>query len=144
MQHHLAILRPEYLSLILSGRKTVECRIGRRPIPPHGAITTGDVIWLKESSGPVCGVAQAGRVLSHDRLNAAQLSAIRREHNHAVCGNTDFWRSRRGARYATLIWLTDVATLPPFRIAKTDRRAWVVLDAPPVPVGFAKSHATCR
>jgi len=133
MQHHLAILLPRYLEMILSGRKRIECRFGRRPVPPHGAVQENDVIWLKQSSGPVYGVAQAGRVRHYDGLDPATLRRLRREHGPAICAEAGFWRSYRDARYATLIWLKDIRSLPPFQIDKTDRRAWVILPGPPVP-----------
>lgn len=133
MRHHLAILRPRYLELILSGRKTIECRFGRRLIPPHGTVRAKDVIWLKQSSGPIHGVAQAGRVESHERIDAAGLQELRGAHGRAICAEPGFWRTRRYVRYVTLIWLDDIKPLPPFRIAKTDPRAWVVLSGPPVP-----------
>lgn len=133
MRHHLAILLPRYLDLILSGRKTIECRLGQRFLPPHGAVRQRDIIWLKLSNGPICGVAQAGRVASYEGLDVAGLRELRREHGAGICADADFWRSYRRARYGTLIWLKDVRPLPPFRIDKSDRRAWVVLPGPPVP-----------
>lgn len=133
MQHHLAILLPQYLEMILSGRKTVECRLARRPIPPHGFVRPDDLIWLKQSSGPIRGVAQAGRVHSYQDLDTATLRRLRRDHGQAICAEPRFWQAHRRARCATLIWLKDVKPLPPFRIDKTDRRAWVVLPGPPVP-----------
>lgn len=133
MQHHLAILLPRYLELVLSGRKTVECRLGQRSIPPHGFVDPDDIIWLKQSSGPIHGVAQAGRIRSYQGLDAATVQRLRRDYGQAICAEPRFWRAHRHARYATLIWLEDVKPLPPFRIDKTDRRPWVVLPGPPVP-----------
>ncbi len=133
MRHHLAILLPRYLRLILSGHKTVECRIARRPIPPHGTIDPDDMIRLKQSGGPVYGVAQAARVKTYDDLDAADLQRLRRKNGRAICAEAGFWQAHRRARYATLIWLKDVRPLPPFRIEKTDRPPWVVLPGPLVP-----------
>jgi len=133
MQHHLAILLPRHLRLILSGHKTVECRLGQRSIPPHGFVDPDDIIWLKQSSGPIHGVARAERIRSYQDLDTATVQRLHRDYGQAICAEASFWRSHRYARYATLIWLEDVKPLPPFRIDKTDRRPWVVLPSPPVP-----------
>ena len=54
---HLVILKKPYLEAILSGRKTIESRFTKTKRPPFGQIEAGDRLFLKLSSGPVCGTA---------------------------------------------------------------------------------------
>jgi len=100
---------------------------------PHRALEPGDLIWLKESSGPVRAVATAGTVRCFDRLTPARVDWLRREFNDGIRAPASFWRRHRGARFATLAWLEDICALSPFWVVKHDRRAWVVLSGPPVP-----------
>lgn len=133
MRHHLAILYPTYLHMIRGGVKTIECRLTRVSIPPFGVIEAGDLLWLKESSGPVRLVAEAARVQTFDALNQREVARIRRQLNHGIRADPTFWKAKQSARYGTLIWLEDVQPIEPFRVVKTDRSAWVLLDGPPVP-----------
>jgi hypothetical protein len=56
---HLAIFAEPFLSLVLSGRKTIEARFSRNRIAPYGEIGYGDIILMKQVAGPICGVALA-------------------------------------------------------------------------------------
>lgn len=134
MRHHLALLYRPLLESVLNGRKTVECRLGRYRVPPHVSAATGDLIWLKEVGGPVRGVATIRSIKTFDALTPATLRQIRETWGEFIHAPAAFWRAHRGARLATLIWLEPVYPVEPFRIGKTDRRAWVVLDEPPIPL----------
>ncbi len=129
MSDHLAILRPTYLRLILEGAKSIECRLTRTSKPPFKVLAKGQKIYLKESSGPVRGVARAGKVIFR-RINGREdLKMIRQEYGERIMAKDDFWESRDAAGYCTLIFLEGVRALgEPFRISKKDMRGWVVLD----------------
>ncbi len=129
MADHLAVLKRAYLELILAGRKTIECRLRRRSKPPFGVLEKGQRIYLKESSGPVRGVARAGKVIFR-RINGSEdLRRIRQKYGEGIMAKDGFWESNSGAEYCTLIFLEEVRALSkPFRISKNDMRGWVVLD----------------
>ena len=133
MKHHLAILYRTHLRRILAGRKAIECRLGDLGYPPHGQLSTGDMIWLKEVSGPIRAVATATSVRGFDNPSFQAMERIQRQWNSQILAPQAFWRSGRRVKAATLIWLGNVCPLTPFRIEKKDRRSWVVLDRPPVP-----------
>ena len=129
MPAHLAILRPFYLNLILSGQKTIECRLTRTARPPFRVVKKGQRIYLKQSSGPVRALATAGKIICRRITTPKDLKAIRQKYNQWIIAKDDFWESRNAAGYCTLIFLEDVQPLAqPFRISKNDMRAWVVLD----------------
>lgn len=132
-RHHLAVLRREYLRLILGGQKTIECRLGSENFPPHGRVGSGDIVWLKASAGPVQAAATVGRVVTHRNLTKTMLNSVRRDHGAQICAASEFWTSKPKADVVSLIWLTGVETFAPFNILKRDQRAWVVLKKPPVP-----------
>lgn len=126
---HLAILKRAYLELILADEKTIECRLTRTSKPPFGVVKKGQRIYLKESSGPVRGVARAGKVISRRIDGSDELAIIRQEYGERIMATDDFWKSNCQAGYCTLIFLKGVRVLAkPFRISKKDMRGWVVLD----------------
>jgi hypothetical protein len=133
MRHHLAVLYRTYVTQIIRGRKTVECRLGQMGYPPHGLIGPGDLVWLKEVSGPVRAAVRVEGVRSLPLAETRSLEQIRREWNDRILAPAEFWRAGRTASVATLIVFGQVCAFEPFRIRKTDRRAWVPLARPPVP-----------
>ncbi len=135
MQHHLATIKSQYIDAIMAGSKTVECRLSRLGIIPQGVVQPGDLLWLKESSGPIRAVAAVGEVRAFEGLTPVKVDWLQRRFNGGVAASPEFWRRHRDARFATLMWLVNVCPLQPFNVRKTDRRAWVVLAAPPMPGG---------
>jgi len=133
VRHHLVVLSVQYLRRILIGRKTMECRLSKRPGPPYRQVAPGDVLWLKQSGGPIRGLAIAGRVHYLDGLDATRVAQIRTRWNNRICGTESFWHRYMDCRFATLIQLEAVQSCEPFYVHKTDRRAWVVLRKPPAP-----------
>lgn len=135
MQHHLAVLYRTFIDAILAGRKTVECRLGRWGRPPHGLVKMGDLIWLKQVSGPVRAAVRVAEVHTIPLVSATDLRLVQRDWNDRVGAPAAFWQRGRSASVATLIGLGDVCGFGPdgFKIIKRDRRAWVLLASPPVP-----------
>lgn len=105
---HVAVLIRPYVELVLAGRKTVECRLTRQARDPFDAIEPGERIYFKESAGPYRATALAEHVLCEGDLTPRRVGELRRDYNHLILGEADFWRRKRASRYATLIWLRDV------------------------------------
>jgi hypothetical protein len=126
---HLAILREPYLTQVLSGEKTVEARFAWVRVAPYGRVAPGDLIWLKRAGGPIAGVARAAEVRQFANLTPERVDALLEQLVHVLRLHEDFAERARGRRYATLIWLAKVCTLPtPLPYPRRDRRGWVVLD----------------
>jgi len=133
MRHHLAILYRNHLDAILAGEKTIECRLSKLGYIPRSSLDVGDLIWLKESSGPIRAVASAGTVKRFDGLTPARVDWLQSQFNDGIQAPASFWQQRRRSRFATLIWLENLCIFKPFWVVKRDRRAWVVLSGPPIP-----------
>lgn len=124
---HLAIFREPFLSLILHGNKTIESRFSLHPIAPYDHVRPGDLLLLKETSGPIRGITFVRRTEYHART-AKGWNAIRARYARALCAEEpSFWKERDGKRYASLLFLTGTHAVKPFSITKQDRRPWVVL-----------------
>ncbi len=123
---HLAIFSQPYLDYIIEGQKTIESRFSRNRCAPFGEVLEGDIILLKEVSGPVCGIALAKRIWFFD-LEAEPLANIRGEFGSNICAGEDFWIEKSDASFATLIELANPTSIHPLTYDKRDRRGWVPL-----------------
>lgn len=125
--YHLAILKKIYLDMILSGSKSLEARFSKTRKPPLNCVQPGDTIFLKQTSGPVLAKAKVKHVKTFTNLTPREILDIKKEYNHLIKADDDYWPAISASRYATLIWLTDLTKIPPRKINKTDMRAWVPL-----------------
>ena len=127
---HLVILKKQYLDKILDGSKTIESRLTRGKCPPFDCVSADDVLFFKESAGMVVAVAQAAAVKQFSNLTSAAVAKLKAEYNDRICGENEYWQLKSDSKYATLVKLKNVETIPPRRIYKKDWRAWVVLKKP--------------
>lgn len=126
-QFHLAVFVEPFLGYILDGRKRVESRFSKRPIPPYGSVSRGDWIALKQAAGPVVGVCEVGDVWFYE-LDETIVEELKEKFSVALCAmDPEFWRRKASARFLTLMEIRDVHTFSPFFISKRDRRGWVRL-----------------
>jgi hypothetical protein len=133
---HLAIFAEPFLSMILSGRKTIESRFSRNRRAPYGEIGDGDIILIKEVAGPICGLALARRSWCYD-LVTEPIDRIRARFGLGIGGDDEFWASRGDAHYATLIELDRPEAIAPVACDKRDRRGWVSLRSRQMTFDFA-------
>ena len=97
-----------YLDMVLAGTKTVECRLTRDARDPYERIEPGERIYFKQSAGPYRAMAVAEHVLFEAELTPRRVEQLKRDYNELISGEAAFWRSKRDARFATLIWLSAV------------------------------------
>jgi hypothetical protein len=86
-----------------------------------------DRLFLKQSGGPVCGLATVKNVQYYGNLTPEEIRQIQRRYNDRIRGDDAVWESMMDRRSGFLVWLTDVRRIDPTWIAKQDWRAWVVL-----------------
>jgi len=133
---HLAIFTEPFLSMVLSGEKTIESRFSRIRCAPYGEINSGDVILLKEVAGPISGLALARQIWCYD-LGVEPIDRIRHRFGAGIRADDAFWSSRASALYATLIELDAPASIEPLSCDKRDRRGWVSLRRRQMALDFA-------
>ena len=105
---HIPIVHQKYADLILSGKKTAELRLTRNRIAPFGRVFSGDRLYFKIASGPICASASVERVETFEDLTPGEVVRLREWINEAVCGDPAFWKFKANARYATVVHLCDV------------------------------------
>lgn len=133
---HLAIFSEPFLSMVLTGEKTVESRFSRNRCAPYGEIDDGDIILLKEVAGPICGLVLARRAWCYD-LTCEPIDRIRNRFGAGIGADDAFWFSCADALYATLIELETPTAIAPINCDKRDRRGWVSLRSRQMAFDFA-------
>lgn len=129
MAIHVVMLKPKYMRLVLRGEKTIECRLSKRPAPPHGQVTAGERLFLKYAGGRFAATAVVDSVDSFDNLRPSDVDALYHQYNHAIRGDGAYWSAKRACAYATLVHLRDVEPLnvgPSY--PKSPYKGWFVLD----------------
>lgn len=134
MRYHLAILTQPWLDLILDGKKTIESRFTKIRCAPYGKVYAGNLVYLKESGGPIKGQFTVSKVETYTDLTSEILHKINgRYHRHIFVDPQfqGFWKKWTASKYATLLHVDDVvAYRNPVPFPKKDGRAWVLLDKP--------------
>jgi ASC-1-like (ASCH) protein len=124
---HLAVLVEPYLSLLLSGRKTVESRFSMTRRSPFRQVKANDILILKRSAGPVVGVCRVAEVQFY-QLDRATLAHLRKTfHESLAIEDERFWERQGEMRYATLMRVSHAMALDGIRCGKRDQRGWVTL-----------------
>jgi len=133
MTHHLVVVRLIYLQRMLAGRKRIECRLSSIDRSPFHRVQSGDMLWIKVPSGPIRAVAWADRCEFHPLRSPDDWDRWVLSHRRGICPEREFLDAASWARYASLIWIRRILPISPLRVRKSDRRAWVILGAPPTP-----------
>lgn len=134
MRHHLVVVRQNYLNLLLSGKKHIECRLSAVCRPPFESVSRGDVLWLKLPSREIMGVARVAECRFRSLESGSDLIAWVRRFGNGIHAEAAFYRDAVAwARYATLVWVESVVRISPMCVTKSDQRAWVVMPGPPRP-----------
>ena len=135
---HLAVFAEPFLSMVLSGRKTIESRFSRNRCAPYGEIGDGDIVLIKEVAGPIRGLALARRTWCYE-LVTEPIDRIRYRFGPGIGGDDEFWASRADAHYATLIKFDKPAAIAPVACDKRDRHGWVSLRSRQMTFHFASA-----
>ena len=127
---HVAIFQEPFLTWVLEGKKPVESRFSLNQVAPYGLVHEGDAVALKRVGGPIVGIGHV-RAVSSYRLDPRTWSFLRERFSELLCATDEaFWDARAAARFATLIFLDEVRTMPAIDYAKSDRRGWVIDHRP--------------
>lgn len=136
MKYHLAILSPGWSELILAGEKTIESRFTKVRCAPFRKVHEGDIVYLKESGGPVKGQFTVAKVETFENLERSDIQAIYERCGKAIFCDafTRFFPPYKWleSKHATLIHIASPVTFdePVVITDERDPRAWVVLDHP--------------
>lgn len=130
MTSHIAIMsHRSLLDKILAGEKTIESRFSRVKSPPFGQVAAGDKIYFKLSGGPVLGVARVTRVEEYDNLTPPQIEELAAKYREGLALSEDFLARKMESKFASLLFLEDVAACQPWAFKQEGRSGWIVLNS---------------
>jgi len=129
---HIAFLakKKKLLAKILSGEKTIESRWYVNKKTPYGTVKAGDTLWFKETGDPVTARATVEKALFFDLRQTSAISILK-EHGTGICAPIKWASAVADKRYCTLVFLTDVQRVEPFKIDKTgygNMAAWITVE----------------
>ena len=115
-----------FLSSLLAGRKTIESRFSRHKIAPYRKVKPGDLVLLKQSSGPVIGSFEVAFV-RYLELTSKTLKELEANYDRQINGSKEFWQAQQTKRYASLFGVKNIQPRTPTAVQKQDPRGWVLL-----------------
>jgi len=127
---HLAIFKGDGANLILSGKKTIESRFSKKKSPPYGAISTGDLVYIKPTGKEIIGQFRVKKVFFIDGLTPEDVLDIEKRFGSDLAVDQTYWSDMSDSKYLSLIFIGEVNTFitSPVKIPKKDLRGWVVLE----------------
>lgn len=126
---HLAIFAEPFLSLLLSGKKTVESRFSLNQISPFNKVKRYDIVFVKKSGGNILAYFVVGCTEFIHDPTSLQLTKLKKRYSEAIgsASMKNFWKERECAKYISFLQVIHVSKLTPIKIKKRDRLAWCVL-----------------
>lgn len=122
---HLAIMTGRFLQMVIDGTKTVESRFYQQRRTPYCIAQPRDVVVFRQSGQQVHVAAILGET-TYLSIPETSLDSIRKTWASRIGCNTDeFWSSKEKARWVSLLSLDFVFLIPPQKLLKRDRQAWV-------------------
>jgi hypothetical protein len=107
-REHAAILHKPYAQAVLSGIKTIESRLSVQRREPYGVVRPGERLWIRAAGGGFVARAVIARVEFHADLDEQGVDQLRARYGGLILGDEAYWEAKRRARYATLLWLSEV------------------------------------
>jgi hypothetical protein len=141
---HIAVMVEPYMSKVCSGEKFIESRLTRVNIAPFKRAGSGDIILFKLSGGPVVAVAQVERT-RYEELGLHRSPATIAEAFASGLGyEPGYVESKSDARFASLLWLSNVRRISAIPIAKSSRHAWLTFQPTSLPGSSAMTESGDR
>jgi ASC-1-like (ASCH) protein len=125
---HIAILCEPYITYVLSGKKTIESRFSRNKSLPFNRVNKNDIVILKESGGDYLGLFEVNEVKQYSFRDNDEPLTVFSEYLNELCVDSDWIDSKKNSKYATLIFIKNVAEIKPFNVAIKNRQAWLVIN----------------
>ena len=123
---HIVILKKKYLNLILEGKKTIESRWAVHKTLPYGRVNIDDTLYLKETGGDVVASARVSDVKTF-ALDSDMVDYIIDTYGEDICINKEN-KERYNKKYCTLIWVSDVKSIEPFKVKKSYGSGWMLME----------------
>lgn len=135
MRKHLAIMSKATIEAILSGKKTIETRFSHHKIVPFGAVSKGDLVYLKPPGEEIIGQFKVKKVISYEGLTPTDVQKIYADYGKEIRTGQEevddkYFNNKQESSYGTLIFITESERFitSPLKVKKKDLRGWMVLS----------------
>ncbi len=135
MKKHLAIFSPEVVKLLFSGVKTIETRFSQKRIEPYGAVSVGDLVYIKKSGEDIVGQFKVRKAIYFEGLDHDDWQLIKTNYGPKLSLGSqqlddNYFKLHQQAKFASIIFIDEIEQFitSPIRIPKKDLRGWVVLN----------------
>lgn len=122
---HLAIMTEPYLTKVRTGEKFIESRLTKVNISPFEQAGEGDVILFKRSGGAILAIASVERAEFRHLAGADAPKTLAEKYADGLSYEPGYVETKREAKFASLLWLSEVRSVPPTPLDKRGRQAWV-------------------
>lgn len=109
---HVAVMNKRYgdlIAKILSGEKKIESRWSKNKIVPWDRVHAEDVVYFKNSGGPVIARAEVEKVRQFEKKDFDKVKKL--------FSFPEAWANNKN--YCVLIWLKNPKKVSPFEINKS-------------------------
>ncbi len=135
---HLAIMKKSWslIPKILTGEKKIESRWYRARYSPWNKIKSGDIVYFKDSGGPVNVKAIVNKVIQFSDLSSVKVKEILEKYGKrdglGISDIPRFFKMFKDKKYCILVFLKNPTKLKkPFNINKKGygmMSAWISVD----------------
>ncbi|MFG0244531.1 MAG: hypothetical protein ACF8MF_00585 [Phycisphaerales bacterium JB052] len=130
---HLMIVQPQSASLIMTGQKRVEARMGNDRCIPLDRVEPGDTVYIMTPGQHPIGKAIVERVDQYEGLTPTDIDRLHDIYNDLVLDDDASWASNHDAKFAIFITLGRVrmvhdTSLVPSALTESGRGDWRILS----------------
>lgn len=130
---HLMIVQPQSASLIMTGQKLVEARLGTDRCAPFDRVEPGDTVYIMAPGQQPIGKAIVERVDQFEGLGPTDIDRLHDIYNDLVLDDDASWASNHDAKFATFITLGRVrmvhdTSLVPTALTESGHGDWRALS----------------
>jgi hypothetical protein len=135
---HVAIMRRSWglLDRILASEKTIESRWYSVRYRPWDAIRKGELVYFKNSGGPVTAMARVASVMQFSGLTSRRVSEILKKYGRRdglrAKEIPEYYKRFKTKKYCVLVFLRNPRKIKPFNINKKGfgaMSAWLTVDS---------------
>lgn len=135
MKKHLAIMHKPVIEAVLSGKKTVETRFSKAKIVPFGAVSKGDLVYMKAPGEDIVGQFKVKKVFYFEGLTPEDVDKIFTDYRKVIgvgdsVSDERYYQEKRESHFGTLVFIGESERFitSPIKIKKSDMRGWVVIS----------------
>ncbi len=124
---HLAVFTEPFLSMILSGKKTMESRFSINNVIPYRRVLPKDIVLIKKSGGSIVGFFIVKDVAYFSNLTKGKVELTENQYGNQLAWDDNFLSNKSYSKYLSLISFELVLKINPIETNKSDKTGWSIV-----------------